>query len=356
MFVMFKNSYRLVFSGRTVIVLFLLYFFVTISSAAPEKTDIYGVGFYNLENLFDTIHDKGKNDYEFLPGGVKKWSSERYYSKIGCVATVLNAMGADVLPDGMAVVGVCEVENARVLNDLVRHEKLSSRGWKFVHVDGPDERGVDCALLYNPRLFRPLSSRLVPYTSTDSEVVYKSRGFLVVEGLLGGERVHLIVNHWPSRYGKSPLRERAGVLVREIKDSIISKVHDAKVLIMGDMNDNPDDRSMSVSLGAMRHKGDVKSSGDLYNPWWDIYAGNRCGSYKYQGKWNLYDQIVLSANLLGAGNGKLKFWRAEVFSRDFLFHHKGRYKGSLKRTFAGNVWLNGYSDHLPVVVYLNNQH
>ena len=237
-------------------------------NAQEKKYQVYSVGFYNLENLFDTIHDVGKNDYEFLPNGANKWGTLKYTNKLKNMATVLNEMGTDVLPVGMAAVGVSEIENSRVLEDLVNHEVLVPRGWEFVHIEGPDRRGVDCALLYNPKLFKPIRSVLSPYTTEDNDTTYKTRGFLVVCGDMGGESVHIIVNHWPSRYAKSPARERAGVLVRQVKDSIMAAMPDTKVLIMGDMNDDPDDKSMKVSLGALREKDEVKAPGDLYNPWW----------------------------------------------------------------------------------------
>jgi endonuclease/exonuclease/phosphatase family metal-dependent hydrolase len=239
-----------------------------------------------------------------------------------------------------------------VLEDLVEYETLATRGWEFIHIEGPDRRGIDCALLYNPKLFKPSSSKLAPYLTVDNDTTYKTRGFLIVTGEMGGETVHIIVNHWPSRFAKSPVRERAGVQVRQLKDSLMAVMPGSKVLIIGDMNDDPDDVSMATSLGAVRKRKEVKKSSDLYNPWWDILRENGQGTLKYRGKWNLFDQIILSGNLLGKKRHALKFDRAEIFSRDYMFHHEGRYKGDTKRTHAGGVWLNGYSDHLPVIVYL----
>lgn len=330
----------------------LLFVFVFTANAQEKKYEVYSVGFYNLENLFDTIHDAGKNDFEFLPDGTNKWGTLKYTNKLKNMATVLNEMGTDVLPVGMAAVGVSEIENSRVLHDLVNHEILAPRGWDFVHIEGPDKRGVDCALLYNPKLFKPTNSMLAPYTTVDNDTTYKTRGFLVVTGEMGGETVHIIVNHWPSRYAKSPARERAGILVRELKDSIMKSQPDSKVIIMGDMNDDPDDKSMKTCLGAVRDKKDIKGDTDLYNPWWNILRKKGHGTLKYKGKWNLFDQIVLSGNLVGDDRSTLKLYKTEIFSRNYMFQQEGRYKGNTKRTHAGGVWLNGYSDHLPVIVYL----
>ena len=328
-------------------------FLVTFTATAQEKRyEVYSVGFYNLENLFDTIHDYGKNDYEYLPDGTNKWGTLKYTNKLKNMATVLNEMGTDVLPVGMAAVGVSEVENARVLEDLVNHEVLAPRGWDFVHIEGPDKRGVDCALLYNPQLFKPVNSVLAPYTTEDNDTTYKTRGFLIVSGEMGGEMVHMIVNHWPSRYASSPARERAGVLVRALKDSLLTAMPESKVIIMGDMNDDPDDKSMRTCLGAMRDKEDIEAAADLYNPWWDILRKRGHGTLKYRGKWNLFDQIVLSGEFIGDDRSTLKLYKSEIFSRNYMFQQEGRYKGNTKRTHAGGVWLNGYSDHLPVIVYL----
>lgn len=331
----------------------LLMLFVTLSATAQEKRyEVYGVGFYNLENLFDTIHDYGKNDYEYLPDGTNKWGTLKYTNKLKNMATVLNEMATDVIPVGMAAVGVSEVENSRVLEDLVNHEILAPRGWDFVHIEGPDKRGVDCALLYNPQLFKPVNSKLAPYTTEDNDTTYKTRGFLIVSGEMGGELVHIIVNHWPSRYASSPARERAGVLVRDLKDSLLAEMPESRVIIMGDMNDDPDDKSLKSCLGAVRDKDDIENATDLYNPWWDILRRRGHGTLKYRGKWNLFDQVILSGNLVNNDRSTLELYKTEIFSRNYLFQQEGRYKGNTLRTHAGGVWLNGYSDHLPVIVYL----
>ncbi len=331
----------------------LILFVINVASvAAQKKYEVYSVGFYNLENLFDTIHDAGKNDFEFLPEGTNKWGTMRYSNKLKNMATVLNEMSTDMLPMGLAAVGVSEIENHRVLDDLVKHPVLAHRGWKIVHIEGPDRRGVDCALLYNPRLFTPVASRLVPYTTEDNDTTYKTRGFLTVSGNMAGECVHFIVNHWPSRYAASPARERAGELVKAIKDSLMAQNPQSKVIIMGDMNDDPDDKSMKACLGAKREQNQIKSATDLYNPWWNVLRKKGLGTLKYKGKWNLFDQIVFSGNLVGKDRTTLKYYKPEIFSRSYMLQTEGKYKGSPKRTHAGGVWLNGYSDHLPVIIYL----
>lgn len=323
---------------------------------AQKKFSMYAVGFYNLENLFDTVHDEGKNDYEYLPDGGYRWNGLKYFAKLKNMSKVLSEIGTDRLPNvGAAVIGVSEVENARVLQALVDQPDLKKKGMKFVHIEGPDTRGVDCALLYNPRLFFPEKSFLKPYVFEPEDTTYKTRGFLTVQGKMAGDPVTFIVCHWPSRFAGSYHRELAGRQVKVLKDSILNADPEMKVIVMGDMNDDPFDKSMAQELSAKRYLDEV-GDGDMYNPWWEMLVGKGQGTLLYDGKWNLFDQIVLSPNLINKDKKRdfstLKFFKNEVFLRDYLFQTEGKYKGNMKRTTAGGVWLNGYSDHLPVVVYL----
>lgn len=327
-----------------------------VTSAQEKKFGMYAVGFYNLENLFDTIHDDGKNDYEYLPNGAMKWSAMKYVAKLKNMANVLSEMGTDKLPNiGASVIGVSEVENARVLTDLVNQPPLKERGMQFVHIEGPDRRGVDCALLYNPRFFTPEKSFLQPYVYEPKDSTNRTRGFLTIQGKMAGDDVTFIVCHWPSRFATSYYRERAGMQVRQLKDSILAANPSMKVMVMGDMNDDPMDKSMAEALGAKRDMKKVRET-EMFNPWWNVLVKEGRGTLMYDGKWNLFDQIVMSSNLLNPNGEKdystLKYFKNEIFMRNYLFQTEGKYKGNTKRTHAGGVWLDGYSDHLPVVVYL----
>ncbi len=315
-----------------------------------KKSHLYGVAFYNLENMFDTIHDVGKNDYEYLPDGQDKWNSMKYEEKLKHMAGVLSQLATDKLPMGPVAIGVSEVENKRVLQDLLKQPSLAPRGYKVLHYEGPDKRGIDCALFYNPKFFHLEDSKLAPYVYVN-DTVHKTRGFLIATGELAGERVTFIVNHWPSRGAVSPAREWAGEQVRALKDSLMNLYPNSKLIIMGDMNDDPFCKSMAESLGAKRKPEEVKKNTDLYNPWWDTLESGT-GTLMYRGKWNLFDQIVVNGNLLGNDKGTLKYSGHEIFRRDYLFQTEGKYKGYPKRTSAGGVWLDGYSDHLPVIIYL----
>ncbi|GAB6982154.1 endonuclease [Prevotella dentasini JCM 15908] len=325
--------------------------------AAQKKYSVYAVGFYNQENLFDYTHDEGKNDYEFTPGGSYKWNEMKYTHKLHNMSRVLSEMGTDVLPNvGCAVIGLSEVENAHVMEDLVAQPSLSGRGYKYIHIEGPDHRGVDCALLYNPQLFTVFDSKLVPYVyDLPKDSARATRGFLTVSGTLAGEHVTFIVCHLPSRGAGSYYRESGGRQVKALKDSLLADDPQVKVIVMGDMNDDPTDKSMHECLSA---KGEISKvgAGDMYSPWYNMLVKEGTGTLQYQGKWNLFDQIILSPGLLNLNGQKdfssLKYWKSQIFRRDYLFQEAGKHKGNTKRTTAGGVWLDGYSDHLPVVTYL----
>ena len=326
------------------------------SMAQSKKYSVYGVGFYNLENLFDTCHDAGKNDYEYLPEGTNKWTGLKYTHKLRNMSRVLSEMGTDKLPKvGCAVIGVSEVENAKCLTDLCNQEPLKAKNFQFVHIEGPDQRGVDCALLYNPALFTVRDVKLVPYIyRLPQDSLRATRGFLVVSGTMADEHVTVVVCHLPSRGATSFYREEGGAQVKLVKDSLIAEDPNVKVLVMGDMNDDPQDASMAKCLGAKRKIKDV-GDGDMYNPWWDVLASGT-GTLMYDGAWNLFDQIILSPSLINRDNSKdystLKLFSHQIFRRDYLFQKDGKYKGNTLRTQAGGVWLDGFSDHLPTVVYL----
>ena len=329
----------------------------SVASNAQKKFSVYAVGFYNQENLFDYTHDEGKNDYDFTPDGSYKWNKMKYESKLRNMSKVLSEMGTDVLPNvGCAIIGLSEVENAHVLDDLTAQPALAARNYKYVHIEGPDRRGIDCALLYNPKMFKIRNTKLVPYVyELPNDSNRATRGFLTVSGTLANGHVTVVVCHWPSRGAGSYYRELGGKQVKALKDPLLREDPNVKVLVMGDMNDDPTNKSMHECLSA-RANIDGEGEGDMYNPFYNILVKEGTGTLQYQGKWNLFDQIVMTPNMLNKNNQKdfstLKFWRNQIFRRDYLFQETGKYKGNTKRTTAGGVWLDGYSDHLPVVVYL----
>lgn len=331
-------------------------FILSASAFAQKKFSVYAIGFYNQENLFDCVHDEGKNDYDFTPNGSYHWNEMKYSHKLRNMSTVLAEMGTDVLPNvGCAVIGLAEVENDHVMHDLVSQPALVARGYKYVHIEGPDHRGIDCALLYNPKFFTVSDSKLVPYVyDLPQDSTRATRGFLTVSGTLAGEHVTVIVCHLPSRGAGSYYRELGGKQIKALKDSLLRQDPKVKVLVMGDMNDDPTNKSMYECLSAKPEISEVGPD-DMYNPWYNILVKEGTGTLQYQGKWNLFDQIIMTPNLLNKNGEKdyseLKFWKNQIFRRDYLFQEAGKYKGNTKRTTAGGVWLDGYSDHLPVVAY-----
>ena len=444
---------------------------VAMNASAQKKFSVYGVGFYNQENLFDTCHDVGKRDFEYLPNGSNRWNARKYKSKLRNMSRALADLGTDVLPNvGCAIIGLSEVENAKALDDLTAEEPLRARGYKYILVEGPDQRGVDVALLYNPALFTPtdtvyhyyykkdvkeeteeeaadelrlsneeqavadavekdptvvdvLKPDMLPkypggmaelmkwlqkevkyptaaakdkiegrvlvqfvvnehgkvvnpkvikgvhplldaealravsemkdweqgvkdgvavrvrYTlpvrfaigGTDvPENVSHTRGFLTITGKLAGETVTIIVCHWPSRFSGSERREWAGQQVHKIVEDLLAKNPDNKIFVMGDLNDDPTNKSVTEGLRGKAEIKDVKE-GDMYNPWYNILVKEGQGTLAYGGSWNLFDQILMTPNILD---------------------REGKKDYSSLKYHAGGVWLDGYSDHLPTIVYL----
>lgn len=318
-----------------------------------RKGKVYGVAFYNLENLFDTINNNGKYDLEFSPAGSKQWDGKKYWKKIHNMAYVISQMATKTTPDGPAIIGVSEVENITVLDDLVNDPQIKAKGYKVIHHDSPDARGIDVGLLYNPKEFRPLmvtNHRL----KIDSLPRFRTRDQMCVVGLLGGDRVAFIVNHWPSRRGgteqSSWLREAAAQLTKSIADSLLTVDPNIGVVMMGDLNDYPNNRSVTDVMKA-RKKMDQTAQGEFFNPFWQLF-NDGIGSYIYRGSWGLFDQIMVSYNMTAQGGSPLKYRNARVCNFEFLKQQEGRYKGYPLRTFSEGAFTAGYSDHFPTEIFL----
>ena len=317
-----------------------------------HKVQVSCVAFYNQENLFDTINDPNINDEEYLPNGAMKWGTMKYTAKLQHMSYAISQIGLEYSPVGVALIGVSEIENRGVLEDLVKQPDLAKRSYQFVHYEGPDRRGVDVALLYNPKLFIVTNSK--SYRLHTADTTFRTRDQLMVSGYLQGEKVHVIVNHWPSRTGgemeSRPKRNAAAALTRSIADSLFRVDPKAKIIIMGDLNDDPFNESCAKVLGAKKDLNDVKD-GELYNTLWKT-LDKGIGSLAYADQWNLFDQIIVSSELARSDPSKLRLWKAEVFNKPFLTQQEGRYKGTPLRTHSGGAWTNGYSDHYPTMIYL----
>ncbi|NQX98299.1 MAG: endonuclease/exonuclease/phosphatase family protein [Flavobacteriales bacterium] len=335
--------------------LFLLAINPLFSQEQKKEYVVTGLGFYNLENLFDTLIDPDANKIlqeDFTPKGQKGWTSERYQEKLKNMSKVIAEIGTDVTPDGLAIIGVAEVENRSVLEDLVLEESIKKRGYKVVHYDSPDKRGIDVGLLYNPKYFKVTSSRSVSLRTIDT--TFYTRDQLLVSGLLNGEKIHVIVAHWPSRRGgekrSKPRRASAAKLGRMIVDSLQKTDPNVKVFYMGDLNDDPTDESVKKHLRGIGKEEKVQK-GDLYNPW-ESYYKKGIGTLAYRDVWNLFDQILVSESLLGKDYSSFKLYKSKIFSKAYLKNSIGRYKGYPYRSFAGGTYVAGYSDHFPVYMFL----
>ncbi|MBP3298727.1 MAG: endonuclease/exonuclease/phosphatase family protein [Muribaculaceae bacterium] len=322
-------------------------------TAQSRKGRVYGVAFYNLENLFDTINNNGKYDLEFSPQGKYQWDSQKYWKKIHNIAQVIASMKTRTTPEGPAVIALSEIENITVLKDLVKDPQIASKSYQIVHHDSPDLRGVDVGLIYNPRMFkleRVTNHRL----KIESMPNFRTRDQMCVVGTLNGDRIAFIVNHWPSRRGgteqSSHLREAAAALSKQIADSLLTIDPKMGVIVMGDLNDYPNNRSVTDVLLA-RKKQDKTAPGEFFNPFWKLFDDG-IGSYIYRGSWGLFDQIILSYNLTEQGASPLKYLNAIVRNDEFLRQQEGRYKGYPLRTFSEGRFTGGYSDHFPTEVFL----
>ncbi len=311
------------------------------------------IGFYNVENLFDTINDPDIRDDDFTPEGSNRWTSERYWEKQENLARVIDKLGQDLNPDGVAVLGLAEVENEAVLEDLAAQERIKDRNYQVVHEPSPDRRGIDVAFFYNPTYFEYDSHKAYP-TVIEDRPDFITRDQLLLSGYLLGERMHFIVAHWPSRVGgearSRPLRTGKADIARHIIDSIQEAEPGAKVFMMGDFNDNPTDISIRKHLRSRGNKEEVGED-ELYNPFESFYRRG-IGTNAWRDAWSLFDQILITPSLLNDDYSEFRYLRAEVFNRPFLRQPSGRFQGYPFRTYGGGVYLGGYSDHFPVYIYL----
>lgn len=333
------------------IALFLLFYFPSFSQ---DKYKVGIIGFYNLENLYDTIDQPGVDDAEFLPNSVKRYNGKIYSDKLNKLSDIISQIGTDVSPDGVSLLGVAEVENKSVLEDLAKQPSLKNRNYKIVHYNSPDLRGVDVALLYNPKYFLPKFSEplFVPLFENDS--ARYTRDVLYVKGMYDGEPMHIFVNHWPSRRGgeeaSAPNRAAAASVCRKKIDSIMTADANAKIILMGDLNDDPVNLSVTKVLdaGSDAEEGSAKS---LFNPWHSFYKSG-VGTLAYNDSWNLFDQIIISKPLLEKNQQGFFFKEALIYRKNFMVQKSGRFKGYPMRTWDFNRYLGGYSDHFPTYVIL----
>lgn len=336
----------------------LLFVFCSISLWAQEQK--YVVMFYNVENFFDVYDDPNVRDDEFTPDGPKKWTETKYKEKLSRVEQVIYSI-AGANRDYPVIIGLSEIENRRVLDDIVSTPKLIKANYQIAHFDSPEPRGVDVALLYRPDVFQ--LEWMEAFQPEIPELPnFKTRDILAVCGTIDGERFCFFVNHWSSRRGGSAASEflRVGwaATLRKYADALQEKYPDIKMVMMGDMNDDPVNKSLAEVLGGRGKIVDVEPGG-YFNPFMEMHRKGY-GSLAYQDAWNLFDNMVVNSNLLeefGVGSlhlckaAKSKFY-GNIFKRPFMVQQKGKFKNYPFRTYSGNTYLGGYSDHFPVYLLI----
>ncbi len=309
------------------------------------------LGFWNVENLYDTLNDQWKNDEEFTPEGSNAWTGNRYRTKLEHLAQVISQIGTDLTPDGLSVLGLCEIENKWVVADLLKQPALKSRKYQLVHIEGPDFRGVDPSFIYNPNYFKVKQAHAFPVRLvTDS--AHRTRDILMVKGLFLNEPTVFFINHWPSRRGgemaSRPNRNGAARLLKRICDSLEQSEPQLKIVIMGDFNDDPVNESIKNVLKTSQDYNEAMGSpGFFYNPMERMYQQG-IGSLAYQDSWNLFDQIIVNKPLLNPDFKEWGLYQARVFNKAFLKSDFGNFKGYPFRTYSGGSYTAGYSDHFPV--------
>ncbi len=328
----------------------------------------YVIGFYNLENLFDTYNDPVKNDEEFLPEGKNQWTDVKYRKKLHNMATVIRSM-AQTNGRFHTILGVSEIENRLVLEDLVSQPEIASANYQIVHYDGPDARGVDVALLYRPDNFKLIDSESIPFDfnsgtiefamNEEEQKSFKTRDILMVHGLLDGEEFAVYVAHLPSRIGGKgwDLRSRGAEIIYSHAMQMEKRYPGIKIVVMGDMNDNPTDRSMAGFMHG-REKPEQVGKEDFFSPFLSMLKAGY-GSLAYQGVWNIYDIILVNEALLNAPDGGVKIrpvgkkgFYGVIFKKPFMITQSGQYKGTPFRTFSSGAFIGGYSDHFPTYIVL----
>ena len=359
---------------KSYIVVLLVLFPLVEAKAQQKKYAVRTVAFYNFENLFDTINNPNF-DEEWLPKGLQRWTSEKYKQKLENLPKVLMQIGTnDQQKEAPTFIGDSEIENRGVLEDLVKHPNIIKNDYGIVHFDSPDKRGIDVALLYQKKYFKPTSFINIPLiiyrgNSTEKEketdedkadedkieVTYDKRVYtrdiLLVTGFLDGEEINIMVNHWPSRSGgekkSSPFREAAGRLSRKIMDSIYKINPNAKIISMGDYNDGSYNKSIKEGVGAKLKKSEVKPFG-VYNPF-EQMAKEGHASLFYRDSGDIFDQIMVSETLIKEDFSNYQYWKAGIYNKPFMIEKFGRYAGYPLRHSENEI---GYSDHFPVYIYL----
>ena len=326
------------------------------SQAQTKQYKVRTVAFYNVENLFDTINDPNKFDDDRTPEGKDHWTSANYHDHIHKIAATIAKIGRDVTATAPDFVGLAEIENRMVVEDLAQSEALKDYNYGIVHYDSPDARGIDVAFLYKKELFTPThtSKHFLDIKDPSTGKQRYTRDQILVSGQMEGEELHFIINHWPSRSGgeaaSRPFREAAAALNKHIFDSLTAINPHAKVISMGDFNDDPTNSAFKKVLKTKSDKKKV-APGDLYNPMEHLFKKG-IGTLAYRDSWSLFDQFILTYGYIGQQVKGYKYWKAGVFNSPELANPSGRFAEYPFRSYANGSYTGGYSDHFPVYLFL----
>lgn len=401
------KQYNLIFKARTSLLALII--LLSAGSLTAQNYQVAAIGFYNFENLFDTLasvdildtekyingeypyietkshlsineedytewgagelarwlEDKDKQpvgqillekrDDDFTTEGSLGNNTKTYHGKLANLSKVVSEMGTNVTPDGLAILGIAEIEQLSVLEDFVKQEAIKGRNYQIIHQNSMDFRGIDVALIYQPKYFKPEHYKAVPVIFNE-ENGYKlfTRDILWVEGLLNGEKVHLFVNHWPSRSGGEQVtvdkRKAAAMACKHIIDSLRTLDPNVKAIVMGDLNDHPNSPSVKDVMRGV-DKPEKMTPNTMYNPFYVPFKqGN--GSTAWRDTWGLFDQILVSNGLMDKQQEGFYFYKSEIFNKSYLIQKTGQYRGYPYRSFINGRFSGGYSDHLPVLIYL----
>ncbi len=334
---------------------FLVVFSLLSSLAAQEQLKVATIGFYNFENLFDTIDQEGVNDIDFTPNGNYKYTTKVYRERLDHLGRVVAEMATDLTPDGISILGVAEIENRSVLEDFVRHPSVAKRNYQIAHFDSPDRRGIDVALLYQAKYYKLDTARFLRLNNlyyADGDTVF-TRDMLWTIGQYDGETLHIFVAHWPSRRGgetaSAPLRNAAALLFKNTADSIQAADPYAKIILMGDLNDDPSSPSVAKVIAAVAKSDEVPPNG-YFNTMASLYRKG-LGTLAYRDKWSLFDQIIVNDKLVNQARG-WRFHQANIYNPPYMFQKTGRFRGYPLRAFVGPNYMGGYSDHFPTYIVL----
>jgi hypothetical protein len=296
------------------------------------------VAFYNCENFYDTTHQLSVNDQEFLPNSAKGYSATRYAQKTAQLGKVIFGLGQLGTKEGVALLGVAEIENQYVLEKVIQSNAIRKYQYQYIHFNSKDPRGIDVGLIYQPRFFKPYQYKTYSLKDANHFQDYATRDILLVKGQLQQQWVYIMVNHWPSRRGGSSLAKKnriwAATTCKRIMDSIQIVDPNAHWIVMGDFNDNPTNKSLKT-LG-------------LDNPFLPLFRQGK-GTLAFRDSWNLFDQILLSHNWQSYDSA-LTYYKSIIYKTHDMIETQGKYTGYPKRTWNGDQFRGGYSDHFPVAL------